>query len=436
MRTVFNHDELEFPLLDELGTTESPLDVIANVNLYEIEIDPGLESLVSEDLRKTQYDFPIVVNKQVLKFLDYYQGQGRKATEEALSRSGRYIGLFKKIFSEQKTPLDLIYMANVESLFKPSAYSRARARGIWQFMKGTGRLYGWESGWWLDERLDFEKATESAARHLKDLNEEFGDWYLALAAYNVGPGRVRRALRRYGDLDYWTMTRRRMLPRETRNFVPSILASILIYRNPEHYGFHVEPEAPLQYERVKLDYQVDLDVIAESIGVGFDEMRNLNPELIRGVTPFETKDYRLKVPEGKSRTLLTKLAELPPDKRLRLKHHKVKQGETLSVIAFRYGSSIRAIAEVNHIRNIHRLSLGQDLIIPMSDWKATVSRGRGKGDPSVGRHTVSRGDSLYEIARYYGISLQDLFRWNNLQPGDYIHPGQKIHLKPNSQIND
>ena len=167
MRIVFNHDEPEFPLLDELGTTESPLDVIANVNLYEIEIDPELESLVSKDLKKTQYDFPIVVNKQVLKFLDYYQGRGRKATEEALRRSGRYMGLFKKIFSEQEMPLDLIYMANVESLFKPSAYSRARARGIWQFMAGTGRMYGLEVGWWLDERLDFEKATESAGTAFK-----------------------------------------------------------------------------------------------------------------------------------------------------------------------------------------------------------------------------------------------------------------------------
>jgi len=436
MMTAFNQVEPEFPLLDELGTTESPLDVIVNVNLYEIEVDPGLEDLVSEDLKRTKYDFPIVVNKQVLKFLDYYQGPGRKALEEALRRSGRYIDRFREIFKEQGVPLDLIYMASVESLFKPSAYSRARARGIWQFMKGTGRLYGLKIDWWLDERLDFEKATVSAARHLKDLYEEFGDWYLALAAYNVGPGRVRRALRRYGDLDYWTMTKRHMLPRETRNFVPSILASILIYRNPEHYGFHVEIEPSLRYETVQLDFQVDLSVVADSIGVSFEEMRTLNPELVRGVTPFETGNYRLKVPVGKSGLLSEKLAELPPDKRLRLKHHKVRKGETLSLIASRYGTSIRAIAEVNRIRNIHRLSLGQDLIIPMSDWRAAVLRGKGRGDPSIGKHTVRRGDSLYGIARYYGVSLQDLFRWNDLHPGDYIHPGQEILLKPNSRNHD
>jgi membrane-bound lytic murein transglycosylase D len=437
IQSIFNNqEEPEFPLLDELGTTESPLDFIANVNLYEIEIDPGLENLVSEDLRRTQYDIPIVVNKQVLKFLDYYQGRGRKATEESLKRSGRYIDLFKSIFREHDLPLDLIYLANVESLFKPSAYSRARARGIWQFMKGTGRLYGLEIDWWLDERLDFVKSTETAARYLKDLHDEFGDWYLALAAYNGGPGRVRRALNRYGDLDYWTMTQRRMLPRETRNFVPSILASILIFRNPEHYGFHIEPDNPLEYEFVNLDYQVDLDVIAESIGMDFEAIRTLNPELMRGVTPFETSDYRLKVPLGKSQLLLTKLAALPPEKRLRLKHHKVRQGETLSVIASRYGTSIRAIADVNRIRNIHRLKLGQDLIIPLSDWKAAALSSQGKGDPSIGRHTVRRGDSMYQIARYYGVSLQNLYQWNNLGPKDIIHPGQEILLQPGSHSND
>ena len=232
------------------------------------------------------------------------------------------------------------------------------------------------------------------------------------------------------------MTKRHMLPRETRNFVPSILASILIYRNPEHYGFHVEIEPSLRYETVQLDFQVDLSVVADSIGVSFEEMRTLNPELVRGVTPFETGNYRLKVPVGKSGLLSEKLAELPPDKRLRLKHHKVRKGETLSLIASRYGTSIRAIAEVNRIRNIHRLSLGQDLIIPMSDWRAAVLRGKGRGDPSIGKHTVRRGDSLYGIARYYGVSLQDLFRWNDLHPGDYIHPGQEILLKPNSRNHD
>jgi membrane-bound lytic murein transglycosylase D len=190
----------------------------------------------------------------------------------------------------------------------------------------------------------------------------------------------------------------------------------------------------LLWDEAALEYQVDLEVVAEAIGSTFGEMRALNPELQRGVTPFEMEGYRLKVPPGKADLLLQKLAELPPEKRLRLRHHKVRSGETLSYVASKYGTSIRAIAEVNHIRNVNRLSIGQDLIIPLSDWKAAAFSDM--GDRSAVKHTVRRGDSLYEISRYYGVSLQNLFKWNNIHPGDYIHPGQEIRLKPHSRVDD
>jgi membrane-bound lytic murein transglycosylase D len=327
-------------------------------------------------------------------------------------------------------------MAHVESLFKPQAYSRARARGIWQFVKGTARLYGLKVGWWLDERLDYRKATRSAALCLKDLYEQFGSWYLALAAYNGGPGRVARVIQRYGEMDYWTMAKRRLLPRETRNFVPSILAAIIISRNPGRYGFVVESEPPLEFETVSLDYQVDLAVIAESIGVPLQTMMVLNPELQRGVTPFETESYQLKVPPGTSDLLTQQLAKIPPEKRLRLKHHRVRQGETLSHISARYGVSIRGIAEVNRIRNIHRLRLGQDLIIPLTERGATGSAESRKKALKAGKHTVRQGDSLYRIARLYGVALDDLFRWNNIRPGEHIHPGQQISISSSTSARD
>jgi membrane-bound lytic murein transglycosylase D len=421
-------NEPPFPILESLEPSESPLDEIGAVDLYAVQVDPGLEDLVSEDLRNTRFDVPVVVKKEVLKFLDYYQGPGRKAMEASLVRSGRYLPLFREIFKEEGVPLDLLYMAHVESLFKPQAYSRARARGIWQFVKGTALLYDLKVGWWLDERLDYCKSTKSAALYLKDLYERFGSWYLALAAYNGGPGRVSRVIRRYGEMDYWTMAKRGLLLRETRNYVPSILAAIIISRHPERYGFTVEPAGPIEFETVPLDYQVDLAVIAESLNVPLATMMELNPELQRGVTPFETEGYLLKVPP-KNRELLTQqLAKIPPEKRLRLKHHSVRRGETLSHISAKYGVSIRAIAEVNRIRNINRLKLGQDLMIPMSDWKAAGTAGSRQNALKSGKHTVKRGDSLYRIARLYGVSVNDLFRWNDIQPGDHIHPGQQIRI--------
>lgn len=424
----YRPDEPPFPIIESLEPSESPLDEIGAIDLYSVEVDPGLEDLVGEDLHNTKFDIPVVVKKEVLKFLEYYQGRNRKAMEASLVRSGKYLPLFREIFKEEGVPLDLIYMAHVESLFKPQAYSRARARGIWQFVRGTALLYDLKVGWWLDERLDFCKSTRSAAVYLKDLYERFGSWYLALAAYNGGPGRVSRVIRRYGEMDYWTMAKRRLILRETRNYVPSILAAIIISKSPKRYGFRVEPSPPLEFETVSLDYQFDLAVIAESINLPLSTLMDLNPELQRGVTPFETDGYLLKVPPGSGELLTQQLAQIPPEKRLRLKHHRVRQGETLSHISARYGVSIRAIAEVNRIRNIHRLKLGQDLIIPLSDWKAGGSAESRKLALNKGKHTVRSGDSLYRIARHYGVALNDLFRWNNIQPGEHIHPGQQIRI--------
>jgi membrane-bound lytic murein transglycosylase D len=397
-----------FPLAAEVADSLSPLDEIASLDLYAVKVDPKLEDLVDADLKQTPFDFPIVVNQEVLKFLDYYQG--------------RYVGEFRKIFADEGLPQDLVYMAHVESLFKTTAYSRARARGIWQFMAGTAKLYGLKVGWWVDERLSVEKSARVATRYLKDLHDEFGDWYLVLAAYNVGKGRVSRVLKRHGDMDYWHMVKRRLLPRETRNFVPSIMAAMIIYRSPERYGFNVERDTPLDYDTVPIDFQADLRVIAESLGIDGSQLEELNPELLRAITPGGG-EYQLKVPAGLGDLAAERVAAIPPEKRLRWTHHRVRSGETLSQIATHYGVAIRAIAEINHIRNINRLSLGQNLVIPLSDWKAAVGATDGSGN---GSHIVRRGDSLYKIARHYGVRLSDLFRWNHLRPGDIIHPGQEI----------
>ena len=291
---------------------------------------------------------------------------------------------------------------------------------------GTGRLYGRRRDWWVDERADIIKSTQAAAHHLKDLHEKFSDWNLVMAAYNAGPRKIERALKRYGPMDYWTMVKRRLLPRETRNFVPSILAAMIIFRNPERYGFNVEPDEPIQFETVNLREQVDLRIIADEIDVSVAELLEFNPELRRGISPFDYEDYQLKVPLGKGDLLTERLASLPPEKKVQFRHHKVRGGETLSVISRKYSSSIQAIAQVNRIRNIHRLREGQDLIIPLSSsLSARISK---LNLELPANYVVRRGDSLAKIARRYGVTVKDLLRWNNLKVNGIIYPGQTIRI--------
>lgn len=428
---------LDTPSLDLFPIEPAPLDEIAAINLYTLEVPEHLRQAVSQDLMETRFDIPVVLNDEVLRFLNYYQNRGRRFMEQGLSRSGRYLPLFRQVFRREGVPLDLVYMAHIESNFRPRAVSRARATGLWQFMSGTGALFGLEQNWWIDERSDVLKSTEAAARFLKELYAQFGDWHLALAAYNVGPGRVERILNRHGDMDYWTMVRRRLLPRETSNYVPSILASLIIFRNPERYGFSWKPEAPIAFERVPVREQFDVRVLAEVIDVPASELLELNPELTRGVTPGDSVKYFLKVPPGTAELLEQGMASIPPEKRLRFQHHRVKSGETLSLIARRYSSSIQAIAEVNRIANIHRLSLGQDLLIPVG----LGPQARGVAALAVSlqgsrpeSHVVRRGESPALIARRYGIPLENLLLWNNLRSNSIIHPGQRIRLQAQTEI--
>ena len=419
---------------DDEAHGPSPLDEIGDLNLYQISIPPELESQVGEDLKNSRFDIPIVLNELVLKSLEYFQGRGREVMEKGLQRSGRYIDLFQEIFTQEGIPNDIIYMAQVESLFSPRAYSRARARGIWQFMSGTARLYGLNIDWWVDERSHVEKSTVAAARHLHDLYQEFQNWELTLAAYNAGPGRIRRIYRRYGQMDFWTMVARRLLPRETRNHIPSVLAAVIIFKNPQHYGFDVQPDPPIEFETIRLDYQIDLRVIAEELDVSEAEISELNPYLRRGITPQIDGGFELRVPLGTADFLDQELAKIPPAKRLRVRHYKVQRGDTLWDIARKYGTSVRAVSEVNRLPNANRLRLGQDLIIPLSDWRAMVA-GRAESAPAPlsgdGKYSVRRGDSLYLIARRYGVTIKQLARWNNMKTSDTIYPGQQLLITAN-----
>ena len=394
------------------------LDELTKHNIFSLEVESSLGEKVIGKLKADRFDIPMVVNRRVLQFLDYYQGPGRKITEIGLKRSGRYMKYCKEVFSKEGVPLDLIFLAHVESLFNPKAYSRAHAAG-------TARMYDLKVDWWIDERRNVELATVAAARHLRDLHGRFGDWFLALAAYNAGPGRVARNLRRYGEMDYWTMVRRRLLPRDTRNYVPAILAAIIIYKNPEEYGFYVTQDEPLVSESVSVEHQYDLRVLAEELGLEGRVLKELNPELRRGIIPPLTRPYPLKIPVGLVDQAMERMAAIPASKRLRLDHHRVARGDTLWDIARLYDTSVQAIAVTNRLSNPNRLRLGQELLIPKRDGRSATRRS--VAIPS-GSYTVSRGDSLYKIARSFGISVDRLAQINNLEKARKIYPGQKLRV--------
>ena len=416
--------------IQPLSLVSPHFEEIDDLNLFAIQVDPHLRELAGQDLLNTRFDIPVVLNDDVLRLLNFYQNRGREIMEQGLKRSGMYVPLFREIFREEGVPLDLVYMAHVESHFKPNAYSRAKARGLWQFMLGTGKMYGLRQDWWIDERSDIVKSTHAAAQHLRDLYERFGDWHLAMAAYNVGSRRIDRVHRRYGKtLDYWAMVKRRMLPRETRSFVPSILAAVIIFRNPERYGFWVEPDPPLQFETIDLNEQVDLRVVAEEIDVQVADLFALNPELRRGITPFHDDDYKLKVPLGKADLLEKRLANLPKDRKVQVRHHKVKRGETLGLIAQRYRSSVTAIAQVNRIRNVHRLREGQDLLIPLAGGYSAASSARSVNPTSQqlpATHKVRRGETLGLIAQRYRSSVTAIAQANQIQDVHRLREGQNL----------
>ena len=371
-------------------------------------------------------DIPIDYNPRVAASIHFFQTKGRKSYANWMRRSGRYRDMILDILSSEGLPLDFFYLAMIESGFNPRAYSRAKAVGLWQFMHGTGRLYGLDRTHWVDERRDPEKATRAAARHLKDLFEQFGDWRLAAAAYNSGKGRVSRAIARAGSRDFWEL----QLPRETRNYVPLLMAATLISKNPRLFGLeHPPPETPADVEQVRLSEQVHLPTAARLIEIEYQTLRDLNPELRRQWTP-PGKPYFLRVPAGSGASLLRSYARLPDSQKPGVDRYVVRRGDSISSIAAAFGIRIRDIAEANGLRNPDLIHPEQSLFIPVSSTtgrvRTTANIGRSQGTPPV--HTVRRGESLSAVARRYRVAVADLKRWNGLR-GDLIRPGDKLRLE-------
>ena len=386
------------------------------------------------------FDIQIDVNDEVLRWLDYYSVRRKDSFVQGLIRSGAYVERFREIFAEAGVPRDLVYMAHVESAYKTTAYSRAHAKGIYQFISGTGRRYGLRIDWYVDERSDPEKSAKAAAAYLRELYDEFGDWYLALAGYNAGEGRVRRSIAKSGSRDFWELSRRRFFRRETRNYVPAILAAILISKEPAKYGFEFDPAPALVYDTIRVEGAVDLRVLANCGGTTPDTLRTLNPALRRMQTPPDGI-IEVHVPVGTGEATMIALADVPTDERVLFTLHRVRQGDTLGELARRYGVSVSSIQQANNLGRSTMIRAGKTLRIPSSSAAATAialdhaaivvdHAAIASGEPTT--YTVRRGDTLWAIATRYGTTPASIAAHNGRSVHDILGVGDRLTVVPGS----
>jgi membrane-bound lytic murein transglycosylase D len=407
----------------EQKTTPAAIDEIADETIPMPEaFDPNLRGRAEGEVGAIAHDLPLTVNDQVLTYLNYFKTpRGSAIVETGLRRAGKYRAMIQRVLQDEGMPQDLIYLAQAESAFQPQAVSKAGARGMWQFMSYAGRKYGLQKSWWLDERQDPEMATHAAARDLRDLYNEFGDWYLAMAAYNSGAGTVEHAIERTGYADFWELYRRNVLPRETKNYVPIILALTLISKDPARYGIEFEPEPPLAADAVKPGQAIDLRLVAETIDSDLDTLRGLNPQLLRLVTP-SNPEFVLRIPEGTAERFFAEIADIPPEKWVSWRRHKVEEGETLSAIAKQYHVAPAEIADANSLSGSTTLEPGQKLIIPAA---ARAEAATGK----LIRYRVRRNDTATSIADEFDVTTAELRTWNHLR-SDHLVRGMSLRIYP------
>jgi membrane-bound lytic murein transglycosylase D len=398
---------------------------IDEANQVTFPADASVTAKAEADLKNTRSDLPLMINEYVAGYINYFSTHGRGVFEGAWVRSGRYKEMILRIFREEGVPQDLIYLAQAESGFKPLALSRARARGMWQFMASRGVGYGLRRSWWVDDRQDPEKATRAAARHLKDLYNQFGDWYLAMAAYNSGPGNVQQAVRRTGYADFWELYKRNVLPAETKNYVPIILAMTIMSKNPAQYGLDaVQPDPPIKYDVVKVDYPVDLRLVAECVDVPIEQMVDLNPSLLRRTTPKD-QPFDLRLPEGTKDKYEAAIATIPVEKRVVWRYYKVQPGDTLAGVARKYRTTERAIAQANNLEP-GPLAPEAKLVIPVNGANA----GKIVYSRYASHYKTHTGDTVLTVAEDFGVPPDRLRRWNGLKTNTLRHSRVLIVYKP------
>jgi membrane-bound lytic murein transglycosylase D len=430
------------------------------------------------DLNDTGADLealPLAVNRQVLLWIDYFQGQGRPHMERYLSRSTRYMPVMKKILKDAGVPEDLIYIALIESGFNGTAKSTANAVGYWQFIRGTGKRYGLKIDTYVDERRDFVRSTQAAAQYFKGLYDIFHSWYLAIASYNVGENRVKNVVQKYRTRDFWQLARENKLPEETSNYVPKFIAARLIAKSPEKYGFtDIDYQAPVEYAEVELTGSVDIAKLATAMGIEYDDLRDLNPSFKRGVA-FARKageKWKLRVPKGTEEKALAEVnAAQPENKKVYVadqdySYYRIRRGDTISMIAKKFGTNQQTIRRLNNLSVRTSLVAGRRIRVPADDVagipnredtkgrkqfrpggdnnqklglgaaaKYMVNDSNGRGPralashrPNLAVHIVKRGDSLVEIARKYHVSVNELLKTNKISRRSKVAVGTRLEI--------
>lgn len=398
------------------------------------------------DLSKTTV--PLTTNTAVEQTIAYFtQGNGRPYMTKWLARTGKYFPMMREVMKQEGVPEEIMHLAMIESGLNPNAVSWAKAVGMWQFIDATGSRYGLDNNWWFDKRRDPVTATHAAARHLRDLHNALGDWYLALAAYNSGINRVRTAMSQAGSNDFWTI--RPFLPKETQNYVPLYIAATLISLDPSRYGFNdITYEAPLKFDTVYVHEAIDLNALAKAAGVSALELKELNPELLQPSTPplelCGPDGYCLRLPAGSSTNFADRLASIPAEQRRPWMVHTVGRGETLRSIAHLYGIDVSQLADYNDMTETERVRRGQKLRVPMAVMGPTTGSESGTVTPANSssdvngsalegkvhllRHKVKKHETLNAIAHSYGVSVQDLREWNNLGRRAGVRKGQSLKV--------
>jgi len=405
----------------------APIDQATDeANEVTFPVDPNVKAQAEAEIRSTHSDLPLMLTDPVVSFLNYFSKNGKGVLERGLIRSGRYEPMIRRVLKEEGVPQDLIYLAQAESGFHELALSRAGARGMWQFISSRATGYGLARNWWLDERLDPEKSTRAAAHHLHDLYNQFGDWYLAMAAYNSGPGNVQQAVRRTGYADFWELYNRNVLPRETKNYVPIIVAVAIMAKNKAQYGLDsIVPDPPAVFDTVKITYPVDLRLVAECVDAPVATLQDLNPSLLRTTTPKDT-EFDLHLPVGSKDRYQTAIAAIPEDVRVWWRYHRMTPGETLASLSHSYRTPVASIVEANGLAS-DEVEPDAKLIIPIAEGRVVAGETGDLYSKHAVRYRTRRGDTVASVAQNFGVPADKVRSWNHLR-GNTLHAGRTVRI--------
>jgi membrane-bound lytic murein transglycosylase D len=400
-------------------TEDTPAEAASDVTFV---VDPNIVAKANADLATTKSDLPLVVNDYVASYINFFANttKGHNTLLHSFQRAGRYRSMIQRVMSEEGVPQDLIYLAVAESGFQPRAVNaRSHAGGMWQFMPHGN--YGLTRNSYVDERFDPEKSTRAYARYMKYIYTQLGDWYLSMAGYDWGTGNVQRAVQKTGYADFWELYKRNNLPAETKNYVPEILAAIIIANHPTQYGFDdITLDPPVVTDTVTIHYSADLRLVSDIVQAPVDELVALNPSLLRLVTPPDT-EFDLRLPAGTAALFQEKIAAIPESKRNSWRYHKVAAGDTLVSIARTYRVSPGQLAEVNQLKDSSSLEGVESLVVPVAPSAAPSAH--------TVYYTTRRGDTLVSVADRFGVSLTQLRRWNNLpSSGIRVAAGRRLHV--------